>query len=131
MSRYLGIDYGTKRVGLALSDESRRFAMPYRVLEGREVVIKKEIERICKKENVTHIVVGLPAGLAGQETQMTRKAKMFAGSLKSLGLPVELENEFFSSGEAKRGPTKKQKIDAAAAALILQSYLERWKGVIK
>ncbi len=131
MSRYLGIDYGTKRVGLALSDESRRFAMPYKVLEGNEKNIFADIETICKKEEVERIIIGIPVGLSRQDTAMTQRAKLFAEALKVIGIPVELENEFFSSKEAERGVSKKQKIDAAAAALILQSYLERSKDVIQ
>lgn len=130
MSRILGIDYGTKRIGLAISDKSRVLAFPYRVLEQKGDESITAIGEVCRKENVDLIVIGIPHGLQGSDTAMTRKAMQFADALKAIGLPLEQVNEFFSSKEAARGGGAKKKIDAAAAAIVLQSYLERMKGMI-
>ena len=135
MARFLGIDYGLRRVGLALSDEREFMAFPYGVLDIGGLMpddIKQRIGDICKKENVEGIIVGIPRGLASmQDTEMTDHALRFVDTLKALQIPIQTEDEFLSSKEASHSKTPKALIDASAAALILQSFLERRRDVIK
>lgn len=135
MARYLGIDYGTKRIGFALSDEREMMAFPHSVFEIEGMTPQKIITTIgelCKKEDIEGIVLGVPRGLSHmQNTEMTDRVFTFGDSLKSLGMPVYFEEEFLSTTQALRGPTPREKIDASAATLILQTYLERKKGMVK
>jgi putative Holliday junction resolvase len=135
MARYLGIDYGFRRVGLALSDERGFMAFPYGVLDIAGMKpdnVIAHISELCKKEEVGTIVIGVPRGLASmQDTEMTDHAIRFADILKALNIPIVLEEEFLTSKQASHSPTPKKQIDASAAALILQSFLERKKNMIK
>ncbi|MEK7576756.1 MAG: RuvX/YqgF family protein [Patescibacteria group bacterium] len=135
MARTLGIDYGLRRVGLALSDEREFMAFPYGVLDIGKLTpeeIIRQIGDICKKEEVKEIVVGVPRGLSSmQDTEMTDHALRFIDILKVLQIPVKPTEEFLSSKEASRGPTPKERIDASAAALILQSFLDGKRNMIK
>jgi putative Holliday junction resolvase len=123
--RYLGIDYGTKRIGLALSDEAGGMAFPYGVLDNDKkkfVAIKK----ICDDNKVGGIVCGVPIGLKMQETAMTIAVRAFAEKLEAhIGIKVHLVNELFSSKEAAHFQGTHSKIDASAAALILEDYLKQ------
>ena len=154
--RYLGIDYGQKRIGVAISDEGGALAFPFdlfqkipppkktilgkfkavkkRWSEGEIRAISKEVGDICRREKVGAIVVGLPLDLFGKETVMTKEVRNFAAILKKTAQkPVILEKEFLTTKLAEgkfreAGVKKKQmkgKIDAAAAAEILQSYLDK------
>lgn len=135
MARILGIDYGTKRIGMALSDERGMMAFPYGVFDisGKTPdQIFQGIATLCSKEQIEKIVIGVPRGLSTmQDTEMTDKVFSFADGLKKLTIPVFYEEEFLSSKQAQRGSTAKQHIDASAAALILQSYLDRKKDMLK
>ncbi len=125
--RYLGIDYGKKRIGTALSDEEGRLAFPMVVLQntGFSAVVKK-IEKIAKKEGVSKIVIGLPMTFGGQVSEQTRNVKEFGEKLAGLlQLPMEYENEVLSTKMAERGETVNEHIDSASAAIILQSYLDK------
>ena len=125
--RHLGIDYGSKRIGLALSDEAGDFAFPYAVIDnGRRTL--KQLEEICKKEGVAKIVMGESLDYQGKPNVIMPAIHKLAKSLKEeTGLPVEFEKEFMTSAEAARLQGANEKIDASAAALILKSYLERKK----
>ncbi len=126
--RYLGIDYGAKRIGIALSDDEGRMAFPAGIIvnNGRGV-IKKIIEKI-KKERAGAVVVGLPIGLDGKETRQTSATRLFVASLeKAVALPVETENEMLTSRMAAASGMKDDDIDASSAAIILQSYLDKIK----
>lgn len=86
----------------------------------------KEIKRIVKKERVGKIIIGLPLTFGGKESFQARAVKEFGKTLqKMVKLPVEYENEVLSTKMAERGGTAQQKIDSSAAAIILQSYLDR------
>jgi len=132
--RILGIDYGSKRIGLAISDEEGLLAFPYLTCETEK--LKKErynlLKEICKKESVEKIVIGLPISFSGKEEQQARDTRGFAQDLKeALNLPVEFENEVLTTELAKRHfkgmgyKHVKVKLDASAAAIILQSYLDK------
>lgn len=122
-------------MGIAISDDRGMMAFPYGVLEvaglARDDVVKK-IGDICAKEGIEKIIVGVPRGLSRmQDTEMTDRATSFADSLRGLHVPIEFEDEFLSTKQAERGPTSKEHIDASAAALTLQTYLDRKRGMVK
>ena len=123
--RYLGIDYGKKRVGIAISDLEGWIAFPNTTLEHRGIPgLLKEIRRIVKEDNVSMIIVGFPLGLDGKETLQTEKTRKFAERLEDdVWIPVEFQNEMLTSRMAHQSGAKD--IDASSAALILQSYLDK------
>ena len=142
----LAIDYGRKRLGLALSDEhgvtSRPFATWTRINRRRDLARLRELVR---QEGVRRIVVGLPLRLDGTPGEMSEEARSFAARVeKAIGLPVEMMDERLSSWEAhetlaavtsskrsRRGSTggaagkKHIPLDDIAAAIILRDYLDR------
>jgi putative Holliday junction resolvase len=123
--RYLGIDYGKKRVGLALSDESGRLAFPHSVLPNDKHLVA-EIARIAKEQKVKAIVVGESKDLSGKANPLMKDIEVFVQAVhKEAKKPVHLEPEFWSSFQAARWQGKTDKLDASAAAIILQSYLDR------
>ncbi len=135
--KYLGIDYGTKRIGLALSDEGGTLATPYAVLENQAGVMGG-LERLIRAEGVEEIVMGLSVGEGGEENPVQKKIREFGDGLeRRFELPVRFEKEFFSSFEAhgrmgkesnnarKASFAKPEDLDARAAAVILQRYLDR------
>ena len=123
--RYLGIDFGSKRVGVALSDESGHFAMPYTVLENNKNLVN-EVVAICAKEEVEGIVIGKSLNYQMQANPILAASEIFAKELaEQIKLPIAWEQEFLTSQEAKRDIGKDELYDARAAALILKSYLDR------
>ena len=142
----LAIDYGKKRLGLALSDEAGVTARPFatwtRTNRRRDLARLRDLVR---QESIRRIVVGLPLHLDGSPSEMSEEAKSFSERVrKALGIPVELMDERLSSWEAKqtisaqvsRGPAlrgsqariankHKTPLDDVAAAIILRDYLER------
>jgi putative holliday junction resolvase len=139
--RVLGIDYGARRVGLALSDVSATLASPWRTLErpASEVatvqMIAAEVHTLVHDdEGLEAVVVGWPRRLDGSPTQQTPVVEKFATALGSrVSVPVVLQDERLSSHEAETRLAvrerdwrkRKQKLDAAAAAVILQDYLDQ------
>ncbi|MEK7642856.1 MAG: Holliday junction resolvase RuvX [Patescibacteria group bacterium] len=128
-SRLLGIDFGTKRVGLALSDEGKTLAFPNSVIAQDEDTLEM-ITAICARESVELVVLGLPLGFGGQETDMTKHVREFGEQLKGAGIEFEYEPELLSSKEAWRSGGS-NKIDASAAAIVLQSFLDRKKNMLR
>jgi len=129
--RYLGIDYGAKRVGLALSDPAGTIAFPYGILiqDGKKDCTQ-EIQKIIKKEKVGTIVVGLPVPFGGGESAQTTVVLDFIDILKEgIAIPIHCENEMLTSKVATRNSVENHN-DASAAALILQSYLDKIKKTI-
>lgn len=133
--RILGLDYGKKRIGIAISDENQKYAFPYLTLEnkGRNFVFAK-IKMIIETEKVEKIVIGLPLTLKGEKKEAALETENFSKRLKKyLNLPIELEDERLTSRLAIRlvreNPKKKSKqkvaIDQQAAILILQGYLDK------
>ncbi len=125
--RYLGIDYGRKRMGLAISDEEGKIAFPrmqftiYNLPHTTKILLD-----IIKKEGVEKIVVGVPVTFGGKESAQTVEARAFGEKLqKAIQLPVEFENELLTTKMAVRGGVAKSKVDASSAAIILQSYLDK------
>lgn len=131
--RILAVDYGRRRIGLALSDELRLTAQPLATLQrtNRRNDLRR-LREIVRKNEVRGIVVGHPVRLDGSAGEMAEEAERFAARLrKELGLPVELMDERLSSWEAVQliaKPTSSKKnsvLDHIAAAVILRDYLER------
>ncbi len=123
--KYLGIDYGTKRIGLALSDIEGRMAFPHAIIPSGKTAVS-ELVKLCTKEGVGTIVVGDSRDLMNVENSLMKKIRPFAEQLRvATGLPLVFMNEVFSSREAThmRGDDKPN--DASAAAIVLQSYLDR------
>jgi len=125
--RILGIDYGVKRVGLALSDENSKMAFPYGVLKNNAKILD-DLKKIIKKEKIKLIILGLPFGLDGRETHNTKPTEEFKKKLeKEISIPIIFEKEFYTTKEAERVQGKIKHIDASAAALILKHYLDKLK----
>lgn len=125
--RYFGIDYGLKRIGIAVSDDNGRMAFPAGVIinRGKGAALNRIAQRI-KIENIGLIVVGLPVGLDGKATEQTGITQSFIASLKKIvPLPIETENEMLTSRMAVAAGMEDGHIDASSAAIILQSYLDR------
>lgn len=127
MPRVLGIDYGTKKIGIALSDESKKLAFPKTVHPNSWEYFNNFLRDLIVKEDIDEIVVGLPAMLDGSDSTLTPEVKEFAERIKNLtSMPVHFENEAFTSSAVDSGGAAPHgKSDASAAALILQSFLDR------
>jgi len=134
VGRYLGIDNGEKRVGLALSDPLKIIATPFRTLlvHNTNQVIR-ELDKIIDEQDVELIVVGNPLGMKGQQTVQTKRVMEFTDKLRDIGYKVMLEDERLSSVSAKRIMIEqesktgynKELIDQTAAAIILQQFLDK------
>ena len=124
--RYLGIDYGSKRIGIAVSDDEGRMAFPVGFIPNRGKTAIKEIGDRIRKEHINLIVIGMPMGLDGKETEQTHATRLFIAALRNtIQLPIETENEMLTSKMAQASGMKDGHIDASSAAIILQSYLDR------
>lgn len=120
----LGIDYGTKKVGIAISDESATIAFPKEVIPNTPKLVA-EIAALCDHESIDTIVLGESKNFQGQENPVMMYITQCKEALEeACGVPVELEPEFLTSQEAMR-QSKEGTHDARAAALILQRYLDR------
>ncbi len=127
--KILGIDYGTKRVGIAISDDTASLAFPKAILSNSHTLLD-EIKSIIDSNKVEEIVIGQSLNTEGEENLLMEDIKRFMTHLDGkVNLPMHLEPEFFTSTEAhkgvKGGEVNPHMIDAAAAALILQRYLDR------
>jgi len=127
--RFLGIDYGTRRIGLALSDEAGSFAYPHSVFENKGIARSVEhIANICKKEDVALVIVGESLDYKGKENPVMKEVYQFTDLFKEkVDIQTEFENETLTSAEAERIQGRNKMHDAAAAAIILRSYIERSK----
>jgi putative Holliday junction resolvase len=123
--RYLGIDYGARRIGIAVSDEAGSFAFPKETIPNDATSIDR-IHTLVKRENIGHIVIGDTRAMNGVNNAITLEADAFARSLESHSkIPVSRSWEAWSSIEASRfAPKGKEHDDAAAAAIILQRFLD-------
>ncbi|HCX73179.1 MAG TPA: Holliday junction resolvase RuvX [Candidatus Cloacimonas sp.] len=134
-SRIMGIDFGTVRVGIALSDPMQIIARPYVVLANDSTIFTK-INKIISEKNVSQIVLGLPVNLSGEDTEKTKEVREFAKKLKkTTQIPLTFSDERYTSVEANQLLEKmgysirdsRKVIDKVAAALILKGYLETVK----
>ncbi|MDP3661388.1 MAG: Holliday junction resolvase RuvX [bacterium] len=144
MMRYLGIDYGTKRVGVAVSDEEGKVAFPHWVLANDKKLIAALVA-LCRARGVSEIIVGDSRDFSGAPNKVSAHVERFKKEVAgATGLSVRGEPEFWSSMQAERWQPRrpessrgsglrperrrvKEKLDASAAAIILQSFLDRDK----
>jgi len=126
--RYMGIDYGSKRIGIALSDEAGNFAMPHSIVENKKGAEEK-IGEIIKAQNVTEIILGESKDYKGADNKIMKQIREFKADIESrFNLPVHFETELLSSHQATHFQGKHELLDASAAAIILQSYLDTKKN---
>ena len=120
--RYLALDIGDRRIGLAVGDDTHGLTRPLRTLLRRSVVKDlAELERIARDEQIDALVVGLPLTLRGEEGHQAERVRRFATAAEKLGLPVRLYDERHTSTEAEiRGASD---IDAGAATILLEDFL--------
>ena len=98
MPRVLGIDYGTKKIGIALSDENKQLAFPKTIHPNSWNYFSAYLRELIVNEDVNEIVVGLPAQLSGADSELTPEAREFGEKIKNLtSMPVYFENEAFTS----------------------------------
>ena len=137
--RILGIDYGSSRVGFAVSDPLHIIATPLKTIKNKSIQdLLEHIGQIVKEYGIESIVVGLPLGMNGKETKQTETVKLFSEILGKNNYKVILEDERLTTVIAKKELIKqkistgrnKSLIDQIAAALILQNYLDRKKSFI-
>lgn len=123
--KYLGIDFGTKRVGVAISDAAGMIAFPRVTLPNDEQLFS-QLSELVKNEKIESIVVGDTRSHGGGENPVTAEADSFVTALKgAIAVPVERMWEMWSSIEASRyAPEGKGHDDASAAAVILQRFLD-------
>jgi len=125
MKRLLGIDYGAKRVGLAITDEDGTLAFPLVVLRNTSRLVE-EVKEICEEEGIGGIVLGESRNFAGEENPVQEKIGAFKKKLeKAVGLPIRYEPEFMTSAQAGRVQGEREMRDASAAAIILQSSIDK------
>jgi putative Holliday junction resolvase len=143
--RFLGIDYGHRRIGLALSDPTGMLSRPWKTVTrrgGRNEVaaaLAAEVEALAGEEDgLAGVVLGYPRTLAGEATDQTAAVAALADTLRArIGVPLVLQDERLSSREAesllarrlKNWRDRKPLLDAASAAVILQDYLDSRAGV--
>lgn len=138
--RVLGIDYGRKRIGLALSDATGLLARPWKTISARGQAqptaadVVREIERLREEpDGLDAVVLGLPRRLSGESNEQTPMVEALAAQLRTaVDLPIVLQDERLSSREAESLLSRREKdwrkrkpmLDATAAAVILQDYLD-------
>lgn len=124
--RYLGIDFGTKRVGVALSDEGASIALPHAVLPNDDRLLR-EVVRIAREREAA-VVMGESKDYQMRDNPVMAEAREFARQLEKSDLAVHWHPEFMTSVEATRTTGKNASVDASAAAVMLQSFLELRKN---
>jgi putative Holliday junction resolvase len=131
--RLLGLDLGTKTIGLALCDAGWSFASPAQTLpRGKFSRDKDALESFAKAQAVRGLVIGLPLNMDGSESPRSQASRAFARNIAVLGLPILLRDERWSTVAAERAMIEQdmsrakraEKIDAHAAALILQGAID-------
>lgn len=140
--KFLGIDYGTKKTGLAFSDEEGSFAFPDKVVPTTKT-LSDDIAALCAEQGVTGIVVGESLNYQGDPNKVMEEITPFVEALKQkVNIPIYLEPEFMTSAHVRtlqvaprreRGEVAQRKgkhgmiVDASSAALILQTFLDKQK----
>ncbi len=133
--RCLGLDYGQKRIGLAISDLSNTIGTTYKVIINKKSLLE-DLKEIVDKEKITHIVIGLPLHMNGDKGDKAKFAEELGDNIKNyLNVEVVYEDERLTTVSAERiliagdvrRDKRKGKIDALAATFILQKYLDKQK----
>lgn len=141
MAKLIGIDYGEKKVGIALSDNSGAFAFPKEVVSNDGKLVNYVVG-LADKENISRIVIGRSTNYQGKDNPIMERINQFKKALEEkLSIPIDFEIEFLTSAEAKRQPQEAdlprsrkprvhKRVDAGAAAIILQSFIDKSKNNI-
>ncbi|HEV2073885.1 MAG TPA: Holliday junction resolvase RuvX [Thermomicrobiales bacterium] len=135
--RLLGLDIGGRRIGVAVSDEMGMIASPVAMI-ARQSDVAGQLKELVARYNAAKLIAGLPVGLSGREGPQAAEVRAYTDALAlEVGVPVEYWDERLSTSIAEqsliaqgtRRNKRKERVDAVAAAVILQSYLEnqRWK----
>ncbi len=137
MGKYLALDYGEKRIGLAISDITRTLARPYKTLPAKQLAnLVQELKKIIQEEHVEKVIVGLPITMTGGDSRKTQEVRKFVAALqKALPVPVETEDERLTTVQAhatfhamgKKPSKHRDRIDQYAAMHLLQPILDREK----
>ena len=132
--RLLGIDYGEKRIGLAITDPLKIFVKPFDTIDNDSIAnVIEKLKLIIKTQQIEKIILGLPVSVSGEESTKTIEVKDFYNELlKNLDVPINFWDERYSTVEANEFLIKKgvnwkksrKEIDKIAAAVILKSYLD-------
>lgn len=134
MNRFIGIDFGMSKVGLAISDPSKIISMPLKVLRYKNPKnLIEDLQIIATENNVDTFVVGYPLNMNNEKNEMTSKVDNFKDELIDLGFKVFLQDERLSSESAKKimheqnikTGNNKEQIDLIASTIILQSFLDK------
>ncbi len=125
--RYIGIDFGSKRIGIAVGDSENNVAFPKCVvLNDKETILA--IKKIITEEKIGEIVIGESKNLDGSDNPIMKKIKVFVEEIKKeTNLPIHFEPEFFSSKQASQIQGENEMLDASSASIILGSYLNKLK----
>lgn len=123
--RYLGIDYGTKRIGIAVSDGEGSIAFPRKTITN-DANLLRELGHVIEEERIEAVVIGDARALSGAENTITAESDAFTKRLKeTFNIPAHRMREAYSSAEAMRfAPPGKRHDDSSAAAIILQRFLD-------
>jgi putative Holliday junction resolvase len=136
--RVLGLDLGDVRIGVAISDDDRRMAVPLGTIHTGAPADLKAIAKLVDEHAATTVVVGLPLSMTGERGPSAVKAGSFADALRAfLNVPVELHDERLSTVEAERalreagvgGRARRKVVDRSAATVILQAWLDARRRV--
>lgn len=128
MNKYLGIDYGEKRIGIAVSDIEGKVAFPKIVLENNTELINK-ISDLIKEFDANAIVIGDSKNYKGEDNKISPEIISFKRNLTmAIKLPIFLEPEFMSSMQVEKTFGKTDMLDASAAAIILQTFMDKEKN---
>jgi putative Holliday junction resolvase len=127
----IGLDYGSKRIGVAVSDQSWKIAFPLDVVKNGPSRKEREsalniVRNLCEKNDALVVVIGESKDFKNKDNQIMEEVRDFKEYLEEeFGLEVVFEPEILSTAQASRIQGEHGKIDASAAAIILQSYLDR------
>lgn len=124
--KYLGIDYGDSKIGLAIADSETGLALPYKIISNKKETILEELLDIIKNEKIKAIIVGVPFNIDNKVSSQEKKSKQFIEFLKEKFIDIEIipYDERFSTQAARKLKTGNED-DDIAAMLILQSYLDK------
>jgi putative holliday junction resolvase len=125
--KYLGIDYGFRRIGTALSDDTLTLAFPLKTLQNSKTVLE-EVLKIIESEKVTRVIIGESKNNDMKDNEIMEHVRSFKKQLEEKGIAVEFHPEMYSSAQVVSIMGSENKaIDASAAAIILQNYLDLQK----
>ncbi len=120
--RILAIDWGTKKTGLAIGDTEVGVAFPYGVIT-RDLLPK--LQTLIQQEKIVLVVLGLPLDTQGNETKNSRRVRELMRRLEAFGVKVQLVDERFTTGLARRTDARASQDDMIAAQILLQEYLDK------